>query len=114
MEAQELHDMLLQKARVLEETERLCQSINKEFHYIKHERSKLLAMQNTLERELASSRYTHVQLEEQRNENQRLKEIIGGLQSNLMQTDHEQQYDDDCLNYGTDVFTGGSISQGKG
>ena len=120
VEAQELHDMLHQKARVLEETERLCQSINNEFHHLKHEKSKLLSMQSTLERELASSRFTHVQLEEQRSENQRLKEIIGGLQSNLLQADNDQQLSlyDDGLDYEMHDHHGGTmvddISQGKG
>lgn len=120
VEARELHDMLHQKARVLEETERLCQSINNEFHHLKHEKSKLLAMQSTLERELATSRYTHVQLEEQRNENQRLKEIIGGLQSNLLQADQDldqQPLLNDGLDYTMNDNAGGAmedISQGKG
>lgn len=120
MEARELHDMLHQKARVLEETERLCQSINNEFHHLKYEKSKLLAMQSTLERELATSRYTHVQLEEQRNENQRLKEIIGGLQSNLLQADQDNDQQllryDDGLDYAMNDNTSGGamedISQG--
>ncbi|KAI7874665.1 hypothetical protein K492DRAFT_240730 [Lichtheimia hyalospora FSU 10163] len=111
LEAQELHDMLHQKARVLEETERLCQSINNEFHHLKHEKSKLLSMQSTLERELASSRFTHVQLEEQRSENQRLKEIIGGLQSNLLQADNDQQLSlyDDGLDYEMNDHHGGTM-----
>ncbi|CDH60915.1 hypothetical protein RO3G_00813 [Lichtheimia corymbifera JMRC:FSU:9682] len=112
-EARELHDMLHQKARVLEETERLCQSINNEFHHLKHEKSKLLAMQSTLERELATSRYTHVQLEEQRNENQRLKEIIGGLQSNLLQADQDLDQQrllyDDGLDYIMNDNAGGAM-----
>ena len=75
--------MLRHKELELQKTEALLSSIHHEFQQLNEERNKLKAMQNNLEHELATSHYTHMQLAEQRSENERLKEIIDGLKFDL-------------------------------
>ena len=75
--------MLRHKELELQKTEVLLSSIHHEFQQLNEERNKLKAMQNNLEHELATSHYTHMQLAEQRSENERLKEIIDGLKFDL-------------------------------
>ena len=75
--------MLRHKEFELQKTEVLLSSIHHEFQQLNEERNKLKAMQNNLEHELATSHYTHMQLAEQRSENERLKEIIDGLKFDL-------------------------------
>ncbi|KAI9311732.1 hypothetical protein BX666DRAFT_2031890 [Dichotomocladium elegans] len=82
-EAQELQDMLRHKETELQKTEGLLAAINNEFSHLNEERNRLFELQRSLEWELSTSHLTHVELEEQRTENERLKEIIDGLKENL-------------------------------
>lgn len=82
-EAQELQDMLRHKELELQKTEALLSAINHEFKHLNEERNRLMELQNSLERELVSSQQTHMQLEEQRSENERLKDIIDSLKLDI-------------------------------
>ncbi|KAI9496358.1 hypothetical protein BDB00DRAFT_810128 [Zychaea mexicana] len=82
-ETQDLQEMLRHKELALQKTEAFLSTIHHEFQQLNEERNKLMALQNNLERELATSHYTHMQLAEQRSENERLKEIIDGLKCDL-------------------------------
>ncbi|CDH51901.1 hypothetical protein RO3G_00813 [Lichtheimia corymbifera JMRC:FSU:9682] len=82
-EAQELQDMLRHKELELQKTEALLSAINHEFKHLNEERNRLMELQNSLERELVSSQQTHMQLEEQRTENERLKDIIDSLKLDI-------------------------------
>lgn len=75
--------MLRHKELELQKTEALLSSIHHEFKQLNEERNKLMTLQRNLERELATSHTTHLQLAEQRSENERLKEIIDNLKCDL-------------------------------
>lgn len=75
--------MLRHKELELQKTEALLSAINHEFKHLNEERNRLMELQNSLERELVSSQQTHMQLEEQRSENERLKDIIDSLKLDI-------------------------------
>lgn len=75
--------MLRRKEKELENTEALLSAVHREFQQLYDERNRLMKLQQELERELATSHYTHMQLAEQRSENERLKGIIDGLKCDL-------------------------------
>ncbi|GAN06570.1 hypothetical protein MAM1_0128c06056 [Mucor ambiguus] len=82
-EAQELQELLRQKECDLEKTEDLLNSFQYEVQLLSQERSRLIGLQNNLEMELQTSAQAHKQLEEQKSENEKLKEIIDTLKTDL-------------------------------
>lgn len=82
-ETQKLQDMLRQKESDLEKTEDLLNSFQQEVHLLSRERKRLLGLQNNLELELETSAQAHKQLAEQKTENEKLKEIIDTLKTDL-------------------------------
>ncbi|CAO0798312.1 unnamed protein product [Mucor circinelloides] len=89
-EAQELQDLLRQKECDLEKTEDLLNSFQYEVQLLSQERSRLIGLQNNLELELQTSAQAHKQLEEQKSENEKLKEIIDTLKTDLDEALHLQ------------------------
>ncbi|KAI8364361.1 uncharacterized protein BYT42DRAFT_212629 [Radiomyces spectabilis] len=89
-ETQELQDMLREKELHLEKTEDFLRNYHREVAQLTEERNRLMGMQKDLERELESSHHTHMQLAEQRSENERLKEIIDNLKYDLDEARNEQ------------------------
>jgi DNA repair exonuclease SbcCD ATPase subunit len=75
--------MLRQKESDLEKTEDLLNSFQQEVHLLSKERKRLLGLQNNLELELETSAQAHKQLAEQKTENEKLKEIIDTLKTDL-------------------------------
>ncbi|KAI7866633.1 hypothetical protein BDF14DRAFT_1727826, partial [Spinellus fusiger] len=82
-EAHKLQDLLRQKELDLKKTEKFLGSFQFEFELLNQERNRLLGMQKELELELETSHQTHMQLAEQRSENERLRSIIGTLKDDL-------------------------------
>ncbi|KAK4518891.1 putative DNA helicase ino80 [Mucor velutinosus] len=89
-EAQELQELLRQKECDLEKTEDLLNSFQYEVQLLSQERSRLIGLQNNLEMELQTSAQAHKQLEEQKSENEKLKEIIDTLKTDLDEALHQQ------------------------
>ncbi|KAL0141579.1 hypothetical protein V8B55DRAFT_1490392 [Mucor lusitanicus] len=89
-EAQELQDLLRQKEHDLEKTEDLLNSFQYEVQLLSQERNRLIGLQNNLEMELQTSAQAHKQLEEQKSENEKLKEIIDTLKTDLDEALHHQ------------------------
>lgn len=75
--------MLRQKECDLEKTEDLLNSFQYEVQLLSQERNRLIGLQNNLEMELQTSAQAHKQLEEQKSENEKLKEIIDTLKTDL-------------------------------
>lgn len=67
----------------MEHTEATFSSMNKEFRQLMDERDRLVEMQYQLEQELLMSQSAHMKLEEQRCENERLKQVIDDLSFDL-------------------------------
>ncbi|KAG1523379.1 hypothetical protein G6F52_005071 [Rhizopus delemar] len=82
-EAQELQELLKQKEADLEKTESLLNNFQQEVQLLSTERKRLIELQNDLELELEISANAHQQLAEQRSENEKLKEIIDTLKTDL-------------------------------
>ncbi|KAI8373955.1 hypothetical protein EDC96DRAFT_498083 [Choanephora cucurbitarum] len=82
-ETQKLQELLKQKESDLEKTEALLDSFHSEVKGLNEERKRLVELQNTLEHELETSAQTHQQLAEQKSENEKLKEIIDTLKTDL-------------------------------
>lgn len=82
-ETQKLQDLLRQKESDLEKTEDLLNSFQQEVQLLSEERKRLLGLQNSLELELETSAQAHKQLAEQKTENEKLKEIIDSLKTDL-------------------------------
>ncbi|KAI8365738.1 hypothetical protein BD560DRAFT_436336 [Blakeslea trispora] len=82
-ETQKLQELLKQKELDLEKTEELLESFHSEVKGLNVERKRLIELQNTLEHELETSAQTHQQLAEQKSENEKLKEIIDTLKTDL-------------------------------
>ncbi|KAL9549402.1 hypothetical protein MBANPS3_005224 [Mucor bainieri] len=89
-EAQELQELLRQKEYDLEKTEDLLNSFQYEVQLLSQERKRLIGLQNNLEMELQTSAQAHKQLEEQKSENEKLKEIIDTLKTDLDEALHHQ------------------------
>lgn len=89
-ETQELQDLLRQKERDVEKTEDLLNSFQYEVQLLNQERNRLIGLQNNLEMELHTSAKAHKQLEEQKSENEKLKEIIDTLKTDLDEALHHQ------------------------
>jgi cell division protein FtsB len=75
--------MLRQKESDLEKTENLLNNFQFEVQLLSEERKRLIGLQNNLELELKTSAQAHKQLEEQKTENEKLKEIIDSLKTDL-------------------------------
>lgn len=75
--------MLRQKESDLEKTESLLNNFQTEVHLLSQERKRLIGLQNTLELELETSAQAHKQLAEQKTENEKLKDIIDTLKTDL-------------------------------
>ncbi|KAG0188104.1 hypothetical protein DFQ28_005376 [Apophysomyces sp. BC1034] len=88
-ETQKLQDMLRQKELDLQTTEKFLKNFECEFRQLTEERDRLMGLQRNLEQELETSHQTHMQLAEQRSENERLKEIIDSLKCDLDQARSE-------------------------
>lgn len=82
-ETQELQELLKQKEADLEKTESLLNNFQQEVQLLSTERKRLIELQNDLELELEISANAHQQLAEQRSENEKLKEIIDTLKTDL-------------------------------
>jgi len=82
-ETQKLQNALRSKEVLLEQTEETFSNMNKEFRQLMHERDRLVQMQYELEQELLMSQSAHMKLEEQRCENERLKQVIDELSYDL-------------------------------
>ncbi|KAI7901039.1 uncharacterized protein BX663DRAFT_516112 [Cokeromyces recurvatus] len=82
-EAQKLQDSLKQKEVCLEKSEDLLNNLQNEVQLLKNERHRLVDLQNTLELELETSAKAHKELAEQKSENEKLKEIIDSLKTDL-------------------------------
>ncbi|KAH8554182.1 hypothetical protein BGW37DRAFT_245354 [Umbelopsis sp. PMI_123] len=82
-ETQKLQDALKSKESLLEQTEETFSNMNKEFRQLMDERDRLVEMQHQLEQELIMSQSAHMKLEEQRCENERLKQVIDELSYDL-------------------------------
>ncbi|KAI9288853.1 hypothetical protein BC943DRAFT_300761 [Umbelopsis sp. AD052] len=82
-ETQKLQDALKSKEMLLEQTEETFSHMNKEFRQLMDERDRLVEMQVQLEQELIMSQSAHMKLEEQRCENERLKQVIDELSYDL-------------------------------
>lgn len=89
-ETQELQDLLRQKEHDVEKTENLLNSFQYEVQLLNQERDRLIGLQNNLEMELHTSAKAHKQLEEQKSENEKLKEIIDTLKTDLDEALHHQ------------------------
>ena len=61
----------------------MLDSFHSEVKGLNEERKRLVELQNTLEHELETSAQTHQQLAEQKSENEKLKEIIDTLKTDL-------------------------------
>lgn len=90
-ETQKLQDMLRQKESDLEKTESLLSSFQHEVQLLSQERKRLIGLQNNLELELETSAQAHKQLAEQKTENEKLKEIIDSLKTDLDEALQQQQ-----------------------
>ncbi|KAG2174301.1 hypothetical protein INT43_004324, partial [Umbelopsis isabellina] len=82
-ETQKLQNALRSKEVLLEKTEETFSNMNKEFRQLMLERDRLVEMQYQLEQELVMSQSAHMKLEEQRCENERLKQVIDDLSYDL-------------------------------
>lgn len=83
METQKLQELLRQKESDLEKTEELLKNFKREVDTLSQERKRLLDLQNSLEQEIETNAEAHKQLQEQKNENEKLKEIINSLKTDL-------------------------------
>ncbi|KAL0088964.1 hypothetical protein J3Q64DRAFT_1732550 [Phycomyces blakesleeanus] len=92
-ETHKLQEMLRQKELDLEKTEQFLSNFQHEFDQLNKERNRLMGLQNNLEQELSTSHQTHMQLAEQRSENERLKEIIDSLKDDLDEARNNRQGD---------------------
>ena len=82
-ETQQLQELLKQKEADLEKTESLLCNFQQEVQNLSKERKRLIELQNDLEQELEVSVKAHQQLAEQKSENEKLKEIIDTLKTDL-------------------------------
>ncbi|CEP18152.1 hypothetical protein [Parasitella parasitica] len=89
-ETQELQNLLRQKECDLEKTEHLLDNFQYEVQLLNQERKRLIGLQSNLEMELQTSAQAHKQLEEQKSENEKLKEIIDALKTDLDEALHQQ------------------------
>ncbi|KAI9012675.1 hypothetical protein CLU79DRAFT_769621 [Phycomyces nitens] len=89
-ETHKLQEMLRQKELDLQKTEQFLCNFQHEFDQLNKERNRLMGLQNNLEQELSTSHQTHMQLAEQRSENERLKEIIDSLKDDLDEARNRQ------------------------
>ncbi|KAI9471830.1 MAG: hypothetical protein EXX96DRAFT_581852 [Benjaminiella poitrasii] len=99
-EAQKLQDLLRQKEFDLEKTEDLLNNFQNEVQLLKDERHKLIDLQNNLELELETSAKAHKELAEQKSENEKLKEIIDSLKTDLnvaLQQNNNNNLNDDLV-----------------
>ncbi|KAI8980448.1 hypothetical protein BDB01DRAFT_796443 [Pilobolus umbonatus] len=87
-ETQKLQELLKQKEADLEKTESLLNSFQTEVYLLSEERNRLMDLQNGLEQELETSAQAHKQLEEQKSENEKLKDIIDSLKTDLDEALH--------------------------
>lgn len=86
--------MLRQKESDLENTENLLNNFQFEVQLLNDERKRLMGLQNTLELELKTSAQAHKQLEEQKTENEKLKDIIDSLKIDLDEALYQQNNND--------------------
>ncbi|KAI8639417.1 hypothetical protein BD408DRAFT_435157 [Parasitella parasitica] len=98
-ETQELQNLLRQKECDLKKTEHLLDFFHYEVQLLNQERKRLIGLQSNLEMELQTSAQAHKQLEEQKSENEKLKEIIDALKTDL----------DEALHHQSSSSTGGDI-----
>ncbi|KAI8065362.1 uncharacterized protein B0P05DRAFT_554035 [Gilbertella persicaria] len=94
-EAQKLHELLRQKEADLEKTEDLLSTFQHEVQGLSEERKRLIELQNCLELELETSAQAHQQLAEQKSENEKLKEIIDTLKTDLDEALYHQSNNSD-------------------
>jgi cell division protein FtsB len=86
--------MLRQKESDLEKTENLLNNFQFEVQLLSEERKRLIGLQNNLELELKTSAQAHRQLEEQKTENEKLKEVIDSLKTDLDEALFQQNNND--------------------
>ncbi|KAI8068221.1 hypothetical protein BC940DRAFT_273139 [Gongronella butleri] len=91
VEAQKLQELLKQKELDLQQTEVYLCHFRHEFKQLNSERERLMMLQRDLEHELHASQHTHTQLAEQRSENDRLKQVIDTLRTDLEHARIEHQ-----------------------
>ncbi|KAG1446327.1 hypothetical protein G6F56_009608 [Rhizopus delemar] len=82
-ETQKLQELLKEKEADLARTEGRLNNFHQEVQILGAERKRLVDLQNDLELELETSAKAHQQLAEQKSENEKLKEIIDTLKTDL-------------------------------